>query len=350
MSDYSSQPKSVSDLSINHVVIEDRGNSKAKKFALAAALALSMSDGALAMNAPDASAPVAQYSAADFAKESIDKKLAAKQEAELAAQKAKDEAKNKEPEKNRLDTAVDAIKESQGYGEKTSKMAKVGNFIGTVLLIGDSQTALVKTGAEVLIAGSVGAGSKNAEKGVTAAGYLSDAAVVFGTGGYAAVPVLYRYGKDGLDAYKEAEQKRIERNLAEVKDRTQYVAEVYTYSMRLEDREKRMADTPENQATYNKRMLEDAKLKVENGGYATQSLNNAIELEEMVKKRGGEVEPWYDEYLKYKSEYKPKEPDVQDFFGKAIDLKSSDTGLASSTDFLRNLTVVQDQKISLQIG
>jgi len=350
MSDYSSQPKSVSDLSINHVVIEDRGNSKAKKFALAAALALSMSDGALAMNAPDASAPVAQYSAADFAKESIDKKLAAKQEAELAAQKAKDEAKNKEPEKNRLDTAVDAIKESQGYGEKTSKMAKVGNFIGTVLLIGDSQTALVKTGAEVLIAGSVGAGSKNAEKGVTAAGYLSDAAVVFGTGGYAAVPVLYRYGKDGLDDYKEAEQKRIERNLAEVKDRTQYVAEVYTYSMRLEDREKRMADTPENQATYNKRMLEDAKLKVENGGYATQSLNNAIELEEMVKKRGGEVEPWYDEYLKYKSEYKPKEPVVQDFFGKAIDLKSSDTGLASSTDFLRNLTVVQDQKISLQIG
>ncbi len=350
MSDYSLPPKSVSDLSINHVVIEDRGNSKIKQFALASALAFSMSDGALAMNAPDASAPVPQYSAADFAKESIDKKLAAKQEAALAAQKAQDEAKDKEPEKNRLDNAVDAIKESQGYGEKTSTIAKVGNFFGTVLLLGDSQTALVKTGAEVLIAGSVGAGSKNAEKGVKAAGYLSDAAVVFGTGGYAAVPVLYRYGKDGLDAYKEAEQKRIEKNLAEVKDRTQYVAEVYTYSMRLEDREKRMADTPENQATYNKRMLEDAKQKVEYGGYASQNLNNAIELEEMVKKRGGEVEPWYDEYLKYKSEYKPKEPDVQDFFGKANDLKSTDTGLASSTDFLRNLTAVRDQKISLQIG
>lgn len=354
MSESHSPKTSIADLGVNHVVVEDRGKSKLKQLALATALSLSMSEGALAMNAPDAAPLAPQYSAADFAKESIDKKFAVKQELDQQAlaekEKREKERKEKEPEVTRLSAAMDAVKETQGFGKGTTTFQKVGNFLGTVLILGDSQTALVKTGAEVLVASTVGAGSKSAENGIKAAGYLSDATVVFGTGGLAAAPVLYRYGKEGLDAYKEAEQKRFEKNMAEVQDRTQYVAEVYTYSMRLEDREKRMAASPEDQAAYNKRMLEDAKQKVEVGGYASESLNNAIELEEMVQKRGGQTEPWFDEYLKFKSEYKPKEPDIQDFFGKANDLKNTELNASSVSDFFRNLGAEKDKTHRLEIS
>lgn len=342
MSEHQAQKTSISDLGVNHVVIEDRGRSKLKQLALASALSLSMSEGALAVNAPEAVVPVPQYSAADFAKESIDKKLAAKQESmQNAAPEKKPSEQN--PQESRISAAMDAVKETQGFGKDTTTFSKITNFLGTAMIMGDSQTALIKTGAEVLIAGTVGAGSKSAENGIAAAGYISDAATVFGTGGLAVAPILYRYGKDGYDAYQEAEQKRFDKNMAAVQDRTLYVAEVYTYSMRLEDREKRMADTPENQAAYNKRMLEDAKQKVEVGGYASERLNSAIELEDMVQRRGGEVESWYDQYLKYKSEYKPKEPDINDFFGKANDVKNTELSASSATDFLRTLGSYKDK-------
>jgi hypothetical protein len=346
--------QSISALGVNHVVIEDQSKSRAKQALLATALSVAMASGALAAPAPGSAEIAPSYSAADFAMESIDKKVAMKMEYEESERKRqedeqKEKDKNKEPV-TRSGAALDAMLENQGLGKDKSTFEKIAGIAGSVLVLGGGQSAIFKAGTEAVVASTVGASSKDAKKGVAAAGLVGDAIFIAETGGYGAIPVAYRYGKDALDAYKESEQKRIEENLEKVKDRTVYVAEVYTYSMRLEAREKRMAASPEDQAAYNKRMLEDAKTKVEVGGYASESLNNAIELEEMVKSRGGQTEAWYDQYLQYKSEYKPAEPELQDFFGKVGGLDTKGLGLASSTDFLRTLMSGKDQNHRLEIG
>lgn len=347
-------PQSVSELGVNHVVIQDQGKSRAKQALLATALSLAMASGALAAPDPGPAEIAPSYSAADFAMESIDKKVALKMAHEEAERKRQEEAqkakdKDKEPA-TRSGAALDAVLEHQGLGKDKSTLEKIAGIAGSVLVLGGGQSAIFKAGTEAVVASTVGASSKDAKKGVAAAGLIGDAIFIAETGGYGAIPVAYRYGKDALDAYKESEQKRIDENLEKVKDRTVYVAEVYTYSMRLEAREKRMAASPEDQAAYNKRMLEDAKTKVEVGGYASESLNNAIELEEMVKSRGGQTEPWYDQYLQYKSEYKPAKPELQDFFGKAGGLDAKGIGLESSTDFLRSLTSGKDKNQRLEIS
>lgn len=248
--------------------------------------------------------------------------------------------------RSRTDFAKDSIKEVIGVSDDLSTLEKAGSLASTAYgLATNPQKEVIETAAEMIVAGTVGAGSQSVKDGVHAAGMVGSVIAAGATGGLAAIPIVAMQYNDTKEYLKERDKRIYDTTLKDSNDRIELKTAEYKFTAELRDREMRRG-MPEADRLKDHNNILNSAMDAHKLGFMSESTRARIELETLVKEAGGETEPWFQEFESFKQTYQPEEPAAGDFFGKASQINETEPGLASSNHLFKEIGKPEQERSS----